>query len=169
MRARLIKDVQAIGTVTLNETLEKTIGKEWRGKPIRGYTTSSKHVGTLSYGHKNSPGLLAEELCTHGTSRGPDWVNEKEGKFCKMSDKTLWPVCQRNMRGGKVSDNCFDMSMKQLIIGGSKSFATNPTLHEPTFRTPAQEVMDRSSANDEPLSEATRDTPYTREVHYGKD
>ncbi|RYP59709.1 hypothetical protein DL771_010778 [Monosporascus sp. 5C6A] len=53
------------------------------------------------------------ELCESPTSLGPDFINIADGTFCRMSDKTLWPVCN-----GQVLDNCFKTDVKQLIIGG---------------------------------------------------
>ncbi|RYP08225.1 hypothetical protein DL764_002040 [Monosporascus ibericus] len=32
------------------------------------------------------------ELCESPTSLGPDYMNIAEGTFCRMSDKTLWPL-----------------------------------------------------------------------------
>lgn len=129
MEARLIKDYRKLGDVTLNETLEKVKDPAHKipGTPIRGYLDSPRHENTLSIARKNHRGLLAEELCTHGTSRGPDWVNVAEGKFCRMSDKSLWPVC--SLTKG-VLDNCFNMDVRQLVVGGSKFFKQSYTFQD---------------------------------------
>ena len=53
-------------------------------------------------------------LCNSDTSYGPDFINVKVGMFCRMSDKSLWPMCD----GATVSDNCFNAESQQLIING---------------------------------------------------
>ncbi|KAF2971962.1 hypothetical protein GQX73_g1511 [Xylaria multiplex] len=62
----------------------------------------------------NSDSHTATDLCGSETSYGPDFVNVKTGKFCRMSDKTLWPICN----GTDVTDNCFNVDSQQLIING---------------------------------------------------
>lgn len=116
MQDRLNTEIDMHGFTTLNDTWEKTLGKKYAGRPDPGSTARrAAHEDTLSIGLKNRPGLLADELCSMGNSWGPDWVNEEEGKFCRMSDKTLWPLCSP-----EDLDNCFDMVLKNLVIGGSK-------------------------------------------------
>lgn len=116
MKARLNTEIDSTGPITLNQTLEKTKGKKNPGKPDPHHLARRAiHEDTISIARNNRPGLLANELCSMGNSWGPDWVNEKEGKFCRMSDKTFWPVCDMEDR-----DNCFDMGLKTLVIGGSK-------------------------------------------------
>jgi hypothetical protein len=44
----------------------------------------------------------AEELCSSGTSWGPDFVGS-DGKFCDMSSKTLTPLCSSEDVDGCVS------------------------------------------------------------------
>ncbi|KAJ8130627.1 hypothetical protein O1611_g3000 [Lasiodiplodia mahajangana] len=56
----------------------------------------------------------AEELCESATSFGPDFLNVKTGIFCRMSDKTTWPVCDR----AQTTDNCFNNDLNQLVING---------------------------------------------------
>lgn len=55
----------------------------------------------------------AADLCTSPDSLGPDFVNTATGQFCKMSDKTLHPIC-----GPSVTDNCFNVDTQKLVIGG---------------------------------------------------
>lgn len=55
----------------------------------------------------------ATELCAHSASLGPDFLNVAEGKFCQMSSKTLYPVCD-----DVVTDNCFNGNTQKLVIGG---------------------------------------------------
>lgn len=54
-------------------------------------------------------------LCESPTSLGPDFLNTADGTFCRMSDKTLWPVCDQSQG---VSDNCFNRDSKQLMLNG---------------------------------------------------
>ena len=46
----------------------------------------------------------AEDLCTSGSSFGPDFVSQYEKKFCDMATKTTHPLC-----GGSVQTDCFDI------------------------------------------------------------
>ncbi|PVH88139.1 hypothetical protein DL98DRAFT_544637 [Cadophora sp. DSE1049] len=48
------------------------------------------------------------------TSRGPDFANIADESFCRMSDKSLWPICSPT----GVKDNCFSLDLQQLIIRG---------------------------------------------------
>ena len=54
------------------------------------------------------------KLCTSETSRGPDFANIADDTFCRMSDKSLWPICSPT----GAEDNCFSLDLQQLIIGG---------------------------------------------------
>ncbi|KAI1115297.1 hypothetical protein F5Y14DRAFT_410829 [Nemania sp. NC0429] len=56
----------------------------------------------------------AEGLCGSATSFGPDFMNIQSGTFCRMSDKTVWPVCD----GAATTDMCFNTDLNQLIING---------------------------------------------------
>ncbi len=53
-------------------------------------------------------------LCESPTSVGPDFVNVVDGTFCRMSDKTLFPVCDSD----GTTDNCFDLGAYRLVVGG---------------------------------------------------
>lgn len=64
------------------------------------------------------PGLSAYELCEDALSMGPDFVNIPEGKFCRMSDKTLWPTCDHQRSKVGPTDDCFDVESRQLVVGG---------------------------------------------------
>ena len=61
----------------------------------------------------NDTGHGARDLCESSTSLGPDFINVADGTFCRMADKTLWPVCDE-----KTADNCFNADTHQLIING---------------------------------------------------
>ncbi|KAH9893727.1 hypothetical protein F4778DRAFT_784222 [Xylariomycetidae sp. FL2044] len=54
-----------------------------------------------------------EELCGSKNSLGPDTVSTLEGKFCRMSDKTLWPVCN-----AEIPFDCFDVDLRRLRESG---------------------------------------------------
>ncbi|KAI0103409.1 hypothetical protein F4814DRAFT_96523 [Daldinia grandis] len=62
----------------------------------------------------NNAQHTAAELCESKTSYGPDFLDLMDKKFCRMSDKTLWPVCD----GADTVDNCFNTDVQQLIING---------------------------------------------------
>ncbi|KAI6089813.1 hypothetical protein F4821DRAFT_53026 [Hypoxylon rubiginosum] len=57
----------------------------------------------------------AAGLCESETSVGPDFLNVADGTFCRMSDKTLWPVCDAS---AQIVDNCFNKDSQQLIVNG---------------------------------------------------
>lgn len=88
------------------------------GKPSssRRSVQSSSHENTVTIAH-DLAGLSAAVLCENGMSMGPDFVNIPEGKFCRMSDKTLWPTCDHRSQIGPT-DDCFDVESKQLVVGG---------------------------------------------------
>lgn len=117
MHKRLIRDYEKTGEITLEQTLEKlNKSSEWHGQPNPGALADrAVHADTLSIGYRNVPGRLAEELCEHGMSWGPDWVNELEGKFCDMAEKKLYPVCSQD-----IKDDCFDMGLKDVVRGGGR-------------------------------------------------
>jgi hypothetical protein len=74
--------------------------------------TPASMVAMLVVG--DSPEHSAEGLCTSATSYGPDFFNILTGTFCRMSDKTTWPVCD----GVATTDNCFNKDLNQLVIHG---------------------------------------------------
>jgi len=114
MIERLNLKIHDHGTRSLQETRDRAKGKKFGGKPDpKRIADRAIHDDVLSIGHLNRPGFLAEELCSHGTSEGPDWVNEHEGKFCDMATRTLYDVCTEDLR-----DNCFDMGLKDVVKNG---------------------------------------------------
>ncbi|KAI1335271.1 hypothetical protein F5Y15DRAFT_255325 [Xylariaceae sp. FL0016] len=76
--------------------------------------TSNPHAGSLVI--DNDAAHAAQALCESETSVGPSFVNVAEGNFCRMTDKTLWPVC-----GDGVADNCFNTDSQKLIQNGVAS------------------------------------------------
>ncbi|KAM5341688.1 hypothetical protein ACJ41O_014719 [Fusarium nematophilum] len=58
-------------------------------------------------------GHSTKELCESETSDGPDFVNIADGNFCRMSDKSLWPLC-----ADFAADNCFDPHTNSLRVDG---------------------------------------------------
>ncbi|KAI0873665.1 hypothetical protein GGS24DRAFT_517375 [Hypoxylon argillaceum] len=77
-------------------------------------TTSQRMKGSLVIG--DDVQHSAEGLCASATSSGPDFLNKRTGVFCRMSDKTTWPVCD-----GLATDNCFNNDLHQLVINGVAS------------------------------------------------
>lgn len=69
LRDRLNTDLKDKGNLTLQETLDKGNGTMSRGDPDPG-TLSRRaiHADVLPVAHRNEPGFLAEELCSHGNS-----------------------------------------------------------------------------------------------------
>ncbi|KAI1464084.1 uncharacterized protein F4812DRAFT_444512 [Daldinia caldariorum] len=60
----------------------------------------------------NNEQHTAEELCGSATSYGPDFLDLKNEKFCRMSDKTLWPICSSSQE----AEGCFNAELKQLKV-----------------------------------------------------
>ncbi|KAF7556137.1 hypothetical protein G7Z17_g1655 [Cylindrodendrum hubeiense] len=61
----------------------------------------------------DDPEHTTATLCESRSSVGPDFVNQAEGQFCRMSDKTVWPICSTD-----IQDDCFNTDSQQLIQGG---------------------------------------------------
>ncbi len=59
-----------------------------------------------------SKGHSAKALCESKTSRGPDFVSVKEGLFCDMDAKKIWPVCNE-----KKTSGCFDVKAGTMRPG----------------------------------------------------
>ncbi|KAG8162250.1 hypothetical protein KVR01_008015 [Diaporthe batatas] len=72
-----------------------------------------RHARTL-VNDKNRRGLATstKELCESPHSVGPSYANHHERFFCRMTDKTLWPFCDR---AAGVSHDCFDAEAEILV------------------------------------------------------
>ncbi|KAL7620434.1 hypothetical protein AAE478_009429 [Parahypoxylon ruwenzoriense] len=81
----------------------------------------------------NSVEHAAKRLCESETSVGPDFLNVADGTFCRMTDKTLWPVCDG---AAGAADNCFNRDLMQLVGGGLA-----------TRDSPYKNVLDWTSSN----------------------
>lgn len=115
----LITDLNKTGGKTLNDTMglhRKKKLMEPGSPPPRRARRSPAHEDTVTIAHELA-GFSASVLCEAGLSEGPDFVNIPEGKFCRMSDKTLWPTCDHRSQVGPT-DDCFDIDAKQLVVGG---------------------------------------------------
>ena len=55
----------------------------------------------------------AQRLCESETSHGPDFVSHKEGLFCDMDTRKLWPLC--NSDG--ANDVCYHWETHSLVDG----------------------------------------------------
>ncbi|KAI9147532.1 hypothetical protein HJFPF1_12558 [Paramyrothecium foliicola] len=88
-----------------------------RSTHVRRANETSGHVGSAKFHDRlvkdNNARHPATELCESESSVGPDFLDIAHGQFCRMSDKTLWPVC-----GGNVADDCFNLDLHQLVVGG---------------------------------------------------
>lgn len=116
-------DLMKRGDKTLNDTMalhrEKKLmqpGKKPSSSSSRRSLQQPQHQDTVTIAHELD-GFSASKLCEAGLSMGPDFVNIPEGKFCRMSDKTLWPTCDHRSQVGPT-DDCFDVDSRQLVIGG---------------------------------------------------
>lgn len=122
----LEKDLNKLAGKTLNDTLrlhdKSRLVEPGKPKPSRRSVQSSSHENTITIAHELA-GLSASVLCDNGLSMGPDFVNILEGKFCRMSDKTLWPTCDHRSQIGPT-DDCFDVESKQLVVGGKATRST---------------------------------------------
>ncbi|KAF7563673.1 hypothetical protein G7046_g427 [Stylonectria norvegica] len=92
-------------------------------------TGNNKHSHRLV--KDNDPGHAVVDLCHSESSSGPDYLNVVHGEFCRMSDKTLWPICSET-----IQDNCFSNEVDQLIIGGKAA-----------RDSPYRDVVDWTSSN----------------------
>lgn len=114
-------DLSKRGDRTLNDTLKLHENNRLKVPGDRPSLSSRgsvlpEHENTVTIAHELA-GLSASVLCENGMSMGPDFVNIPEGKFCRMSDKTLWPTCDHRSQVGPT-DDCFDVDSKQLVVGG---------------------------------------------------
>lgn len=78
------------------------------------HTLAQKLGEMLVLDHGNNGQHSAAKLCSSPTSMGPDFANDAEGLFCRMSDKTLWVFCD----GVHITDNCFNPDLQQVVVGG---------------------------------------------------
>ncbi|CAM1502184.1 Fc.00g041680.m01.CDS01 [Cosmosporella sp. VM-42] len=95
----------------------------WQAKSVRhinyrrGNGTAETQPAQAKHSNRlvvdNDPEHSVTHLCESEGSVGPDFLNIADGQFCRMSDKTVWPVCT-----GDVQDNCFSVESQQLIVGG---------------------------------------------------
>jgi hypothetical protein len=60
--------------------------------------------------HSNSLAHSAEELCSHPASISPSFVSYREGKFCDMVTRNVWPLCSRRIKSG-----CYDAKSNRLV------------------------------------------------------
>ncbi|KUI63258.1 hypothetical protein VP1G_10403 [Cytospora mali] len=84
----------------------------------------STTAGLLSYGdgltvEHEAVEKSAKMLCNSKTAVGPDYVNVPEGYFCRMADRTLFPLCDLNDAEG-LHEDCFDMKSEDLVMKGRK-------------------------------------------------
>lgn len=61
-------------------------------------------------------GHSAVEVCQSPTSTGPDYVNVNEGMFCRLADRTLFPVCSHvSHLDGSAASECFDVDSTRIV------------------------------------------------------
>ncbi|OIW26326.1 hypothetical protein CONLIGDRAFT_706493 [Coniochaeta ligniaria NRRL 30616] len=71
----------------------------------------------------DSNGHSAKEVCEHPNSVGWDIVSTKEGLFCDLADRQLYPLCSPT-----ITVNCFDLNALQLktLVERDGNFAVHP-------------------------------------------
>lgn len=57
-------------------------------------------------------GIGTKSLCEDPHSVGPSYANRLERQFCRMTDKTLWPFCDRSEG---LSSDCFEEETETLV------------------------------------------------------
>jgi len=95
--------------------ISEVAGEEDVKKRSNDHNNNPEHKFNDALIINNSLEQSASALCGSHTSVGPDYANMEEGLFCRMSDKTLFPICDQH-RG--IHDNCFDSTLQQLIVNG---------------------------------------------------
>ncbi|KAH6663764.1 hypothetical protein B0J14DRAFT_494504 [Halenospora varia] len=91
-------------------------------KPIRARngrfkptSTSIRDMFLESIIYSSHDNHSAKELCDAPNSHGPDVVSWKEGLYCDMGEKKLYPLCTKD-----VFKNCFDTEVHDIRLGLSK-------------------------------------------------
>ncbi|KAI0906454.1 hypothetical protein F4823DRAFT_607161 [Ustulina deusta] len=101
-------------TATSYGPSKHAVSAKYRRNNLRTNGTTVHDMIGMSLVMGDSDIHTATDLCGSETSYGPDFVNVKTGMFCRMSDKTLWPICN----GADGTDNCFNVDSQQLIVNG---------------------------------------------------
>ncbi|KAI1123467.1 hypothetical protein F5Y10DRAFT_286020 [Nemania abortiva] len=113
-RTRRSSGLDQRGVATTSYGLPKhSIHSKYRRNIRTNGTTVPNVIGT-SLVISDSDTHSATDLCESETSYGPDFFNVKTGMFCRMSDKTLWPMCNST----SVAGNCFNVDSQELVING---------------------------------------------------
>lgn len=73
--------------------------RKFEGKLVKASATWQRHSGAI-------------DLCSSVSSSGPDFVDEREGMFCDMKHKKMWPVCKADDESA-----CFDLKVNVLRKG----------------------------------------------------
>jgi len=84
---------------------------------------SAAMASTLVVNHYE--GSSAAELCAHENSYGWDIVSVKEGTFCDMENKQLYPLCS-----DAVTSDCFDLDAGTVNLArraGDRLFTRDPS------------------------------------------
>ncbi|KAI0470715.1 hypothetical protein GGR56DRAFT_142053 [Xylariaceae sp. FL0804] len=98
-------------------------GKKNGTRTRRSSSDRDMHAEVLVIGRHERHSAVA--LCESPTSRGPSFLNVAEGAFCRMTDRTLWPVCSSDDDENNninntiiIRDNCFNRELQQVIANG---------------------------------------------------
>lgn len=84
---------------------------EYQPKPLHERLSRSLVLDHMVRKNGNS----VEDLCSHAHSVGPGYANRHERKYCRMTDKTIWPFC--DVDADLVTD-CFEEDSEILAEDG---------------------------------------------------
>lgn len=116
IKASLISDRLLKGDNTLSVT--KDMKDKFPGAGRHGYRRRSEpysHHMTLTI-VEDEMELSALAVCSSTGSFGPDYLNLKEGLFCRMDDRTLLTVCKSVPDpDAEDEDECFDVESQQVV------------------------------------------------------
>lgn len=103
-----------------------------------------RSIGTGKYHPRHKNHLVssdykyhsAKELCNSETSLGPDFVNLREGIFCDMGAKQIWPICNDDSGITHACFNYTNRTMHKAAIGPSRVFLASE------FNSPPHKVYE---------------------------
>ncbi|KAF2428267.1 hypothetical protein EJ08DRAFT_325268 [Tothia fuscella] len=110
--------------------IDKIVYDKGRYKRSRGRRAGTDNRDPSHLIITDYPSHSAKELCNSSNSYGWDTVSLREGMYCDMSFKEIYPLCS-----DKNTDNCFDLSKKALVI--SRLHARDRSIADKVYNTTA--------------------------------
>lgn len=86
--------------------VDKLKRREARGTAVA-LRSANKDTEHLIISHQNTD---VREVCASDTSYGWDIISTKQGVFCDMEHKLLYPLCSQS-----ITTKCFDLEQKTLV------------------------------------------------------